>query len=175
MSLVNDLVRFALVAFYPRVDDVPGLDELGVDDKIEALRREATWLFWIGVVGASFLFQIAPLFTIRRLSIAAWLDPDELDEHAYALATTPVYAIRQTAVLLKLVAGMFWAASPEIRATVALPPYGPDPGTRRLEAIVERPAHTPRVPNPALVTLGRREEERGRGIDSAHAEDGEVA
>jgi hypothetical protein len=169
VSPVNDLVRFALVAFYPRVDDVPGLDELGVDEKIEALRREATWLFWVGVVGAALLFQITPILTLKRPWIAASLDEEELDVHAYALATYPVYVIRQTAVLLKLVAGMFWAGSPEIRALVALPPYGPDPGTRRLEAIVPRPAPTPRVPAPSLVTLGKREAERGRGGSYASA------
>lgn len=175
MSPVNLIVRAALVAFYPRVDDVPGLDELGVDEKIEALRRESTWLFWIGVVGAAVLFQLTQIVTIKRPLIAAWLSDDELDDHTYRLATIPVYAIRQTAVLLKLVAGMFWAQSPEIRAMIALPPYPPDPGTRQVAATVARPLPPPRAPAPSLVRLGLREKAKGRGLDAPHAEDGRVA
>jgi hypothetical protein len=172
---VNELVRFALVAFFPRVDDVPGLEELGVDDKIAALRRESSWLFWIGVVGAAFFFQIAPILTVYRPWPAVFLTPDELDRHAYALATHPVYLIRQTAVLLKLVAGLFWGMSPEIRAMVGLSPYRPDPGTRRMEAMVARPAEVPRAPAASLVQLGRREEERGRGQSEHAFAEGRVA
>lgn len=171
---MNDLVRFALVAFFPRVDDLPGLAELGVDDKIAALRRESTWLFWIGVVGAAFFFQIAPVLTVRRPLPAAWLDDVELDAHAHALGTHRVYAIRQIAVLLKLVAGMFWAESKEIRAFLALPPYGPSPGTRRTEREVKSAELAPRAPVEVLVTLGRREREIGRLDDAAHTAKGKV-
>lgn len=174
MSPVNDVVRFALCAFYPRVDDVPGLEELGVDEKIEGLRRDATPLFWLGIVGASLLFQLLPILTLKRPWLAVWLDEDELDRHANGLATYPVYLIRQTAVLLKLVASMFWAQSPEIRALMALPPYPPDPGTRRLEAKVPRVVRGARAPVASLISLGKREEARGRGARAAHAED-EVA
>ncbi|APR78247.1 Hypothetical protein A7982_03594 [Minicystis rosea] len=171
---MNELVRFALVAFFPRVGDVPGLDELGVDRKIEALRRESTLLLWVGVVGAAFLFQIAPIFTIYRPLPAVWLTPEQLDAHAHAIATYPVYIVRQTAVLLKLMGGMFWAESPEVRATVELPAYPADPGTRRTEAMIEAPARLPRAPVASLVQLGRREEARGRARTEAAVEEGKV-
>lgn len=172
---MNELVRFALVAFFPRVDDLPGLDELGVDEKIEGLRRESTWLFWLGVVGAAFFFQIAPVITIYRPWPAVFLDPDELDQHAYKLGTHRVYLIRQMAVLLKLVAGLFWGESPEIRAFIQLPPYAADPGTRRLEPMIARTPPSPRAPVDALVKLGRREVERGRVADEDHLAEGKVA
>lgn len=172
---MNELVRFALVAFFPRSGDLPGLDELGVDAKIEALRRESTWLFWVGVVGAALFFQIAPVLTILRPWPAVFLTPEELDRHADRLATFPVYLIRQLAVLLKLVGGMFWAESPEIRATVALPPYGESPGTWRTEPRVVPAALGPRAPVPALVQLGLREEARGRARDEQVVADGKVA
>lgn len=172
---MNELVRFALVAFFPRVDDLPGLDELGVDEKIEALRRESTWLFWLGVVGAAFFFQLAPILTLYRPWPAVFLEPEQLDQHCYKLATHPVYLIRQTAVLLKLVAGLFWGQSPEIRAFLTLPAYGPDPGTRRTEPMVSRPAPVPRAPVETLVQLGRREVDRGRVDDEAHLAEGKVA
>jgi hypothetical protein len=160
---VNELVRLALVAFYPRVGDLPGLADLGVEDKIAALRRESTLLFWTGIVAAAVFFQITPIVTVRRPWPAAFLDEDQLDAHAHRLATYPSYHVRQLIVLLKLVAGMFWGESPEIRAFLHLPPYPADPGTRRTEAFVPRPALSPRAPAAPLVQLGLRETARGRG------------
>lgn len=172
---VNELVRFALVAFFPREGDLPGLEDLDVDSKIERLRRDSTWLFWIGVVGAALFFQVATLITVYRPWPAVLLDPDDLDRHAYKLATSPIYLVRQPAVLLKLVGGMFWAESPEIRATVGLPAYPPDPGSRRTGPVVTRPAPAPRAPVAALVQLGRAEVARGRVDDEAHLAEGKVA
>jgi hypothetical protein len=160
---VNELVRAALITFFPRVDDLPGLDELGVDEKIEALRRDTTRLFWFGLVAASLFFQISPILTVRRPWPAALLTPEQRDEHAHRIATHPVYLIRQIIMLLKLVGGLLWGQSPEIRAFLSLPSYGPDPGTRRLEPMIARPAEIPRAPAERLVTLGRREVARGRG------------
>ena len=57
--------------------------------------------------------------------------PIELIAHAHALATHPVYVIRQLIVLLKLMGGVFWGESPEVRAFLHLPAYPADPGTRR--------------------------------------------
>ena len=160
---VNELVRFALVAFFPRVDDLPGLAELGVEDKIVALRRESTPLFWTGIVTASVFFQLSPILTVRRPWPAVFLTEPQLDAHAHALATHRVYLLRQIIVLLKLTAGIFWGEAPEIRAYLHLPAYPADPGTRRTEPHPERHVPGPRAPVAALVQLGRREEARGRG------------
>jgi hypothetical protein len=160
---VNELIRFAMVAFFPRVDDLPGLAELGVEEKIARLRRESTLLFWTGIVGATVFFHLSPILTVRRPWLASALTEDELDTHTYKLATHPSYLVRQLVLLLKLIAGIFWGESPEIRAFVHLPPYPADPGTRRIEAQVLPQVLRPRAPAAQLVQLGRREEERGRG------------
>ena len=161
---MNELVRFALVAFYPRVDDLPGLAELGVDEKIATMRRESTLLFWTGIVAASVFFQLSPILTVRRPWPAVFLTEDQLDEHANRLGTFPVYVIRQLIVLLKLMAGTFWGESPEIRAFLHLPPYAADPGTRQMGPTVAPPVGPERAPVETLVQLGRREEERGRPL-----------
>jgi hypothetical protein len=166
---MNGLVRFALCAFYPRVDDVPGLAELGVDDAVEHVRRDATALFWIGLVGAAFFFQVTPIVSLKKPVLAVMLEPEELDRHAYRIATHPSYLVRQIIVLLKLVAGMIWGQSAEIRARMALPPYPPDPGTRRTERVVARPVLGPREPSEVLVQFGRREHELGRGAHGGGA------
>ena len=160
---MNEIVRFALVAFFPRVDDLPGLAELGVDEKIAALRRESTLLFWTGIVAAAVFFQLSPILTVHRPWPAVLLSEEQLDAHAQKLATYPVYLIRQLIVLLKLMAGVFWGQSPEVRAFLHLPAYGADPGTRRVEATIARPISSTRAPAESLVQLGRREGARGRG------------
>lgn len=158
------LVCFALKAFFPREGDLPGLAELDVEAKVHRLRRESTFLFWAGLVGAAIFFQLAPIATIRKPLPAALLSADDLDAHAFRIATTPFYPVRQIIVLLKLIGGVFWGESPEIRAFISLPPYGPDPGTRRTEARVARPSRIAREPSPRLVPLGRRETDRGRAV-----------
>jgi hypothetical protein len=171
---VNDLVRFAMVAFFPRVDDLPGLAELGVEGKIAALRRESTLLFWVGLVGAAIFFQLAPILTVRRPWPAILLTEEQLDAHAHRLAGHPVYLVRQIVVLIKLTAGMLWGQSPEIRAFLHLPAYPEDPGTRRLAPVVLAPEPPGvRAPDARLVRLVRREEQLGRGRGAAAA--GKVA
>jgi hypothetical protein len=136
---VNELVRFAMVAFFPRVDPLPGLAELGVDEKIAGLRRESTLLLWTGIVAAAIFFQLSPILTVHRPWPAVLLSEEQLDTHAFKLATHRAYLVRQIVMLLKLMAGIFWGESPEIRAFLHLPAYPPDPGTRRLAA--GRPAN----------------------------------
>jgi hypothetical protein len=171
---VNELVRFAMVAFFPGEGDLPGLAELGVDAKIEGLRRDSTALFWFGIVAAAVVFQITPILTVYRPWPAVFLTEEQLDAHAHKLASHPFYLLRQLIVLLKMMGGIFWGQSPEIRAFLHLPAYPDDPGTRRLEAHVARPIPGPRAPVEALVQLGRREEERGRehhaGVPRAEGE-----
>ncbi|MDI1444118.1 hypothetical protein [Polyangium sp. 6x1] len=162
---MNELVRFALTAFYPRVDDLPGLAELGVEGKIARLRRESTWLFWTGIVAASVAFQIAPLLTIRKPLLASWLSAEDLDRHAHTMATHPGYLVRQVTFLLKLVGGMFWGQSPEVRAFLDLTPYPEDPGTRRLEAFVPRQGPLPGGAPDKLLSLGKKERALGRDKD----------
>lgn len=173
---MNGLVRFALVAYFPREGDLPGLAELGVDDKLAALRRDSTWLFWLGLVLAAVFFQVTPIVTVRRPYLAAWLDEDELDEHAMKLSANRSYLARQILMILKLVGGLFWAQSSEIRARIGLPAYPDDPGTRRVESMVARPVLAARAPGESLVRIGRKEEAigRGRDHDRHHALDAEA-
>jgi hypothetical protein len=159
---VNDLVRFAMVAFFPPVDDLPGLVDLDVDVKIANLRRETTPLMWLGVVAAAVFFQLTPILTVRRPWPAVLLTPEELDLHAHRISSHPIYVIRQLIVLLKMTGGLLWGESTEVRAILDLPAYPADPGTRRTELVVARPEIAERAPGEKLVQLGRREVALGR-------------
>lgn len=160
---VNEFVRFALTAYYPRTEDLPGLADLDVDEKIAAFRRESTTIFWIGIVAAAVVFQLTPILTLKRPWLATWLTPEELDEHAHKLSSHPWYLVRQMPMMLKLIGGLFWAQSPEIRSFVNLAPYPPDPGTRRTEEFVPRFVAPPReITSDKLIELGRQELAAGR-------------
>jgi hypothetical protein len=159
---VTRLVRFAMVALFPRVEPLPGVADLDLDAKIAMFRRESTFLIWLGVVAGAALFQVAPVATLGRPVLAMWLSPDDLDAHAHKLASHPAYLVRQAMFLLKMMGGIFWAQSNDVRGFVNLPSYGQDPGTRRLEKDIVPAPPTPRAPVASLVTLGRRERERGR-------------
>lgn len=172
---MNDLVRFAMVAFFPRVDDLPGLADLDVDAKIARLRRESTPLLWLGVVAAAVFFQLTPILTVRRPWPAALLTPEELDLHAHRISGHPVYLIRQLIVLLKLTGGLLWGEADEVRAILDLPAYPLDPGTRRTELVVARPVLRARAPVEKLVRLGRREVALGRDPAQHDPELGRVA
>lgn len=163
--ILDRLVIFAMVSLFPRVGAVPGLAELGVESKVSALHRESTGLMWLGVALGALLFQVSPIATLGRPVLATWLEPDDLDTHAFRLATHRVYLVRQAIMLLKMMGGIFWGESPEIRTELHLPAYGRDPGTRRTEPVVVVAPVTARRPVLPLVTLGRREEERGRHVE----------
>lgn len=178
MRRVNELVRFAMVAFFPRVDDLPGLAELDADAKIAELRRESPLLLWTGIVAAAVVFQLTPILTLRRPWLSYFLTPAELDTHAHRLSGHSLYLLRQLIVLLKLTGGLLWGQSKEIRALLDLPAYPADPGTRRTEAFVAQPApaeRATRAPVEALVQLGRREIARGRDLAHHDAASEQVA
>jgi hypothetical protein len=160
---VNRLVRFAMVALFPREEPLPGVEDLDLDAKIAAFRRESAPLLWLGVVGGAILFQVAPLVTLRKPLLASWLSAEDLDRHAFRLAGHPFYLVRQLMFLLKMMGGIFWAQSDIVRASIHLPAYGADPGTRRVERHVALPEFPPYEPAPLLLALGRHERERGRG------------
>jgi hypothetical protein len=151
-----------MVALFPREEPLPGVADLDLDSKIAAFRRESAPLLWLGVVAGAILFQLAPVATLRRPVLASWLSPDDLDAHAHKLAGHPMYLVRQVMFLLKMMGGIFWAQSDVLRASIALPAYGADPGTRRLERHVALPTFPPYQAAPSLVALGRQERDRGR-------------
>ncbi len=124
-------VRYALVAFYPAIDRLPGLAACDLDAFLRRFRRETTRLMWLGVFLGACAFQLTPFLTVY-VPLPACLLPAQLrDRHSQRMATSRVYALRQLAILLKLTAGLCWGSDPRVRAALDLSPYPPDPGTWR--------------------------------------------
>ncbi len=125
------LVRSAMVAFYPRTAALPGLVDTGIDAYLRQFRSETTALMWLGVVLASLLYHLTPLFTVF-VPLPAFLLPASLrDRHTARIGDSNLYLVKQAMLVLKLPAALCWAKDPEVRRRFAMAPYPPDPGTWR--------------------------------------------
>ena len=115
----------------PRTPALPGIADTDLDGFLRKLRNESEPLYWTGLVLGSIVFALTPLITIGVPLPAFWLPRGLLDRHAERILAHPVYILRQSALLVRLSAGMCWGADTAVRARFNLPPYGPDPGTFR--------------------------------------------
>jgi hypothetical protein len=124
-------IKFAMRTMMPRTDALPGIADTDLDGFLRKMQRESQTLYWIGLVLGAVVFAITPLITIG-IPLPAFLLPHRmLDRHAERILTHPVYILRQSALLVRLSAGMCWGADASVRARLGLPPYGSDPGTFR--------------------------------------------
>jgi hypothetical protein len=125
------LIKFAMCTMMPRTPALPGIADTDLDGFLRKLRNESEPLYWTGLVLGSIVFALTPLITIGVPLPAFWLPRGLLDRHAERILAHPVYILRQSALLVRLSAGMCWGADTAVRARFNLPPYGPDPGTFR--------------------------------------------
>lgn len=126
------LVRSAMCDLMPRTESMPGLVDTDVTAFLRAMKRESTWLYWLGVVAGAVVYAVTPLLTVGW-PLPSFLLPARLrDRHAQRIVATDAYLLRQSVFLLRLSAGMCWGMHPLVRARFALPPYPQDPGTVRV-------------------------------------------
>ena len=131
MRAVIWLIKFAMTTTMPRTDALPGIADTDLDGFLRKMRREADWLYWLGLVVGAIVFAITPLLTVY-VPLPAFLLPKKLlARHAARVLAHPIYPIRQAVFLVRLSAGMCWGADARVRAALALPACGPDPGTFR--------------------------------------------
>jgi hypothetical protein len=125
------LLRFAVAAMLPGSDRFPSSAELGLGPFVARFLRETSWAMWLGCVASAAAFMALPVLTIFVPLPAVLLPARLLDRHAAAMADHRIYLVRQSAFLLKMVAGLHWGAHPEVRQRLGLAPYAADPGTWR--------------------------------------------
>ena len=120
----------ALDAVLPGRGDCPGLAASSRGPVVVAeLRREAPFEMRLVLTLAVWLWLLTPIFTVF-VPLPAVLLPSRLkDRHTDRITTTPIYLIRQIALVLKQVAGLAWGQDPEVRKAYGLAPYASDPGT----------------------------------------------
>lgn len=127
----RSVVARVLGATFPGTESMPGLDPGRASSFLDRLAREAPWTLRRALDACVLLFILTPPITIRRLRPALLLSAPDLDRHAHTLANHRSYAGRQCMALIKTVGGMCWGADDDVRRSLGLEPYGPDPGTWR--------------------------------------------
>jgi hypothetical protein len=125
------LVRAAIVALYPRTEQLPGAADCDLDAFLERFEREASPTVWLGVVAGALVFHLTPVFTVFWPVPAFLLSPELADKHASRISKSPIYLVREAIFLVKFAAGLAWGIDPNVRAGFALPPLPADPGTWR--------------------------------------------
>jgi len=129
--LVFWLIKFAMCTMMPRTDALPGIADTDLDGFLRKMKSESEPLYWTGLVLGALVFVITPLITIGVPLPAFFLPKGLLQKHAERILGHRIYLLRQSALLVRLSAGMCWGADQSVRARFNLPPYGPDPGTFR--------------------------------------------
>ncbi len=85
----------------------------------------------VGLSAGSFLFVVSPLLTLYIPLPVFFLPRGLQDKHAAKLASHPLYMVRQSVLLLRLVAGLCWGKHASVRKAYGLDPLIADPGTFR--------------------------------------------
>lgn len=130
---VKALIRHAMASLFPKTEKWPGVAETGLHDFVERFLRDAPFMVRLGLYLGSWVFALAPLITIG-VPLPSFLLPGKMrDRYAAKVATHPVYLIRQAVFVVKMAAGLCWAAHPSMRANLNLPVYPLDPGTFRTQ------------------------------------------
>lgn len=120
-----------MCALYPATDALPGIADTGLDAFLERTSREATPLIRLGLWLATWIFTVTPLFTVGWPLPSFLLPTATRERHASKICSHPIYLIRQSVFVLKMMAGLCWGAHPKVREVMNLPAYPADPGTWR--------------------------------------------
>jgi hypothetical protein len=125
------LIKFAMCTMMPRTDALPGIINTDLDGFLRKMRREADFMYWLGLAVGAIVFAFSPLITVF-VPLPAFLLPKKLlARHSERILAHRIYVLRQAVFLVRLSAGMCWGADEAVRARFALAPYPTDPGTFR--------------------------------------------
>ena len=125
------MIRFSMAALYPSAHGMPGLLEVGGDERLRFIWSELNGLTRLGLVGGAAVFVLSPVFTIGMPLPAFWLSAERLDQHAHAATKSRIYLLRMAVFVVKMFGGLVWGQSPQARASMGLEAYPDDPGAWR--------------------------------------------
>lgn len=125
-------VTWVLSTIFPATAKLPGIGDFpDAQERVAKMLREAPPSFLLVVYGATLLFIVAPLMTVRAPLPAFWLPEATLEKHAYRLAGHKIYLVRQAMLMLKTIGGLIWGGHPDVRNALDMPLYDADPGSFR--------------------------------------------
>ncbi len=120
-----------MCTLYPATDTLPGVADTDVDTFLDKVAVEATPLIRLGLALATLVYTITPLFTVGWPLLAFMLPAKVAERHATKLVGHPIYLVRQSVFVLKMMAGLCWGQHPKVRASLSMDAYPADPGTWR--------------------------------------------
>ena len=109
----------------------PGLDQVDVDAFLVNFSRDAPFLMRLALFLSVMVYIFSTPLTVFVPWPALWLPRGLRARHTARLASHPIYVVRQTMTMLKMIAGMAWGQDPAVRARLHLEAYEPDPATWR--------------------------------------------
>ena len=128
---VRWFTRNVLLEILPPGGPLPGLDQVDVDGFLVNFSRDAPFLMRLALFLSVMVYIFSTPITVFVPWPALWLPRGLRARHTARLATHPIYVVRQTMTMLKMVAGMAWGQDPAVRARLHLEAYEPDPATWR--------------------------------------------
>ena len=125
------LTRRVLLEILPPNGALPGLESIDLDEFLVGFKQDAPLLMRIALFLSVIIFVCSTPITVFLPWPSLWLPKGLRARHTARLAQHPIYVVRQTMTMLKMVAGMAWGQDPAIRARLQLKAYEPDPATWR--------------------------------------------
>lgn len=125
------LIRSAMVDMMPPYGDFPGIAHTGIDAFLAQVRRETTFMVWLGLCLGAVIYTITPIITVYWPLPSLLLPARLRDLHAERICSTRFYLLRQAVFLLKMYACMCWGQDAKVRRKLNIAPYPEDPGTFR--------------------------------------------
>ena len=123
--------RYAVTTLFPSHGELRGVHMDQLRPFLIQFHREAPLIMRIGLLLSVFVFTITPILTVY-VPLPVFLLPKSLrDKHANKIATSNIYLVRQTGLLIKMIGGMCWGQDPVIRKHFHMAPLKADPGTWR--------------------------------------------
>ena len=163
MSFLRTLTRFeidsakaAMIAIFPGSDGIASMDIEGyLTDTLKRIPLEPV----IGIRAAIWIVALAPLIVLRRARTLAGLAPSDRELVMVALATNPVYAVRQLVLALKALAALLYAGSPTVRARLMAPTISSSfvDEARLVRRLPSLPAGSVSAPPASSVTAAQKE------------------
>lgn len=124
-------IQYALRTILPGGTGIKGVEETDLAPFLVQFRREAPWLMRFGLWISTWIYLWSPILTVY-VPLPLFLLPRAWREkHAFRAATHRWYLMRQTMLMLKMVAGLCWGQDSDVRSQLGVPLLNGDPGTFR--------------------------------------------
>ena len=119
---LHGVLSSALLALYPAIDSLPGLDPERLDAFLRQVHTETPGTVWGVLLLCALTLHISPLLTLGCPRPMGLLPASWRDTHVDRFCGSWFYPFKQAGFLLKTFGGACWGADPEVRALLGQAP-----------------------------------------------------